>query len=191
MRRVVLTVPLCVFLLLGSNIRSLSADGQGKKGGHSGPKLLNAHVVGSTPNITIRTIVSGGAPWVVREGKAQVDASGRVKVQVQGLLIGAGASASGDPVPAALVGTVGPVTTVHAALTCGGPGGGVPFTITPTDGVPLSAQGDFVINAHITLPTTCDRPILLIRVGEPALGGPFIAVADPNAEGHDDEDNDD
>jgi hypothetical protein len=169
MRRFYLAIPIFLFLLL-SPVGLSSADG---------PKLLNAHVVGSTPNITIRSVMSGPAPWVVQEGKAQVDQNGNVKVRASGLLIGSGALATGDPVPANFVGTVGPVTTVHAALTCGGPGMGTPFMIISTPAVPLSAQGDFKINAHITLPTTCDRPILLIRAGDATAAGPFIASAEP------------
>jgi hypothetical protein len=112
-------------------------------------------------------------------------------VKVRGLLIAAGALANGNPVPANLVGTVATVTTVHAALTCGGPGGGVPFTITPTEAVPLSSNGNFSINDTITLPATCDRPILLIRIGEPDAGGPFIAVAQPFFERDNGDDDDD
>src|SRR5215471_17281192 len=103
----------------------------------SGQKLLNARLEGSTPNVTIRGVAAGGAPWVVQEGKASVDQSGRIRVRVRGLLITAGTLASGDPVPANLVGTNGGATVVHAALTCGGPGGGVPFTFTPTNFVEI------------------------------------------------------
>ena len=177
MRRFGFAIPLFLFLLLGSVTLS-SADG---------PKGLNAHVVGSTPNVTIRTVSSGPAPWVVQEGKATVDPNGNVKIRVKGLLIGSGALANGDPVPANLVGTVGPVTRVHASITCGGPGMGTPFTITDTPSVPLSANGSFKINAHLTLPTACDRPIILIRVGEPGAGGVFIAEASPFFEKGDDD----
>src|SRR5262249_19884295 len=180
MRSFLLAVPLVLLLILGSAVRS-AADG---------PKVLNAPVVGATPNVTIRTVTAGAAPWVVQEGKAMVDPSGRVRVRVRGLLIAAGALANGDPVPASLIGTVGPVTMVSAALTCGGPGGGVPFTITTTNAVPINAHGDFSINARITLPTTCDRPILLIRIGDATAGGPFIALAQPFFERGEDDDDD-
>jgi hypothetical protein len=43
----------------------------------------------------------------------------------------------------------------------------------------LSSSGNFSINDTIVLPTTCDRPILLIRIGAPDAAGPFIAVAAP------------
>jgi hypothetical protein len=93
-----------------------------------GPKVINAHAIGSTPNIVIRGVVAGGAPWVVKNGKIVLDSNGGLKVRVKGLLIGDGALANGNPVPPALIGTTAGVTTVHAALTCGGPGGGTPFT---------------------------------------------------------------
>lgn len=167
MKRILFT--LCLFLLvpLASAARLLE----------DGPKTLNDHVIGSTPNVTIRGVTSGAAPWVVDEGKAKLDPNGRLRVKVRGLLIAGGALANGDPVPANLVGTVGPVTMVHAALTFGGPGGGTPFTITATDAVPLSAQGNFDIDAQISVPAVCDRRILLIRIGAPASPGPFIALA--------------
>jgi hypothetical protein len=142
-----------------------------------GPKVINDHVFGSTPNITIRGVLSGGAPWVVKNGKISLDNHGRLKVRVKGLVIGEGALANGNPVPANLVGTTAGVTTVHAALTCGGPGGGVPFTITPTDGVPLDSDGDFEIDAQLSVPDDCAQPIVLIRIGEPATPGPWIAAS--------------
>jgi hypothetical protein len=167
-------VTLCLFLLLPvvSATRSIA----------DGPKLINSSLIGSTPNVTIRTVPSGGAPWVVREGKVLLDPSGRLKVRCKGLLITGGALASGDPVPAAIIGTVGPVTMVQAELTCGGPGGGVPFTVVDTDPVPLSAQGDFQIDARLSLPDVCDRPIVLIRIASEAGAGPFIAVSADRSE---------
>jgi hypothetical protein len=143
-----------------------------------GPKLLNTHVVGSVPNIMIRSVVSGGAPWVVKNGKVQLDSDGHLLVRVKGLVITEGALANGNPVPPALVGTVATVTTVHAALTCGGPGGGVPFTITSTEAVPLSPEGDFVIDTQVSLPAVCAQPILLIRIGDPTSTGPWIAASE-------------
>ena len=77
----------------------------------------------------------------------------------------------------ALVGTTGPVTMVHAALTNGGPGGGTPFTVVETGPVPLSPAGDFTIDTQITVPTPLEQPVLLIRIG--AAGGPFIAASVP------------
>lgn len=168
MKRIALTVSMFVLIPFASAVRS-SADG---------PKVVNNHVFGGTPNITIRGVASGGAPWVVDEGKVQLDNSGRLRVRVRGLLIAEGALANGNPVPSNLVGTVGPVTMVHAALTCGGPGNGTPFTITSTDAVPINSEGDFEINAQVSTPSACAQPIVLIRIGTPASPGPWIAASE-------------
>ena len=168
MKRVLLVLSICVLAALASGMSS-SADG---------PKIINGHVFGSTPNITIRGVEAGAAPWVVKNGKAQLSPNGRLRVRVKGLLIDEGRLASGDPVPDNLVGTVATVTTVHAALTCGGPGGGTPFTITPTDGVPIGADGDFEIDEDVSVPSVCAQPIVLIRIGTPAAPGPWIAASE-------------
>ena len=168
MKRFLLALSMCVSVGMASAAIS-AADG---------PKVINSHVFGSTPNVTIRGVVAGGAPWVVKTGKVQLKPNGGIRVRVTGLVIGDGALASGDPVPANLIGTVAGITTVHAALTCGGPGGGTPFTITPTDGVPISADGDFEIDAEISLPSVCAQPIVLIRIGTPAAPGPWIAASE-------------
>ena len=167
MKRIALTLSLFLFLPLASATKAVA----------DGPKVLNTHVFGSTPNITIRTVPSGGAPWIVDNGKVQLDPDGRLRVRVKGLVITSGALANGNPVPDTLVGTTAGVTMVHAALTCGGPGGGVPFTITSTDAVPLSPAGDFEIDTHISIPSVCAQPILLIRIGTPASPGPWIAAS--------------
>ena len=172
MKRIALTLSLFLFLPLASATNA-SADG---------PKILNTHVFGSTPNITIRTVPSGGAPWIVDEGTVQIDSNRRnsdvrLRVRVKGLVITSGALANGNPVPDNLVGTTAGVQAVHAALTCGGPGNGVPFTITSTDAVPLSPAGDFEIDTHISVPSVCAQPIVLIRIGTPASPGPWIAAS--------------
>jgi len=143
-----------------------------------GPKVVNNHVFGSTPNITIRGVAAGGAPWVVDNGKVKLDPSGNLTVRIDGLVIGAGALANGSPVPDSLIGTVATVTMVHAALTCGGPGNGVPFTITATDAVPISSDGNVVINAQVSIPDVCAQPIVLIRIGTPTAPGPWIAASE-------------
>ena len=144
----------------------------------AGPKVINAQVFGNTPNITIRGVTAAGAPWFVKKGTIKLDQNGRLIVRVKGLLIDAGALANGDPVPANLIGTTGGVLTVHAALTCGGPGNGVPFTITTTDAVGLDSKGDFEIDAEVSIPDVCAQPIVLIRTGTPDAPGGWIAASE-------------
>jgi hypothetical protein len=69
-----------------------------------------------------------------------------------------------------LDGTTGPVTAVVASLTCDG---SMP-TIESTAAVQLSAQGDARINQTVTLPATCEAPIVLVRANSDT--GPWIAA---------------
>ena len=146
---------------------------------------FESSVVGSTPGATIGGVMSGGAPWTVARGEASVSGSGKIEVDVRGLLLGPGA-------PANLVGTVGPVQMVAASLVCGGSGGVVAAS---TDGVPLSTTGRAEIEAKITLPATCMAPVVLVRVftNTAAPGsqlGPFIAVTGFNMGSAGQQDND-
>jgi len=140
----------------------------GNKGGNNS---FDSAVVGSIPSTTIGGIASGGAPWTVAHGKASVSGTGKIALEVHGLLLTTGA-------PANLVGTVGPVMMVAASLVCGGSGGAVAAS---TEGVPLSTTGDAEIEATITVPPTCMAPVILVRVFNNAAAtgsqlGPFIAL---------------
>lgn len=125
-------------------------------------------VLGSTPGTTVGGVVAGGAPWVIREGRAIVS-GGSLVIEVNGLLIG------GPGAPPSLVGTVGPVTAVGASLVCGGSGGAV---IASTGAVPFSASGNAHIEAQITVPDRCIAPVVLLRFANLASSqlGPFIAL---------------
>jgi len=141
---------------------------------------FHSSIIGSNPNSSIGGVVSGGAPWVVREGSASI-AGGRLEVEVSGLLLGPGA-------PASVVGTVGPVQMVAASVVCGGSGGTVAAT---TKAVSLSSLGDAHIESGIALPS-CLAPVVLIRIANPGTQpGAFIAASGLNAAQANDEGNDD
>jgi hypothetical protein len=130
-------------------------------------------ILGSTPGTTVGGIVSGAAPWSIREGRANVTPGGSLVVEVNGLLI-----AAGPGIPPNLVGTTGPVQMVAASLVCGGSGGSVSAS---TDGVPLTASGNAQIQAKVTLPDRCVAPVVLVRFFNAAAApgaqlGPFIAL---------------
>src|SRR5579871_6958897 len=106
---------------------------------------FESSVVGSTPGATIGGVNSGGAPWVAANGEASVSPSGKLEVDVRGLLLGPGA-------PANLVGTVGPVQMVAASLVCGGSGGVV---VAATPPIFLNASGNARIENTVTIPASC------------------------------------
>jgi hypothetical protein len=104
---------------------------------------------------TVRTVPSPGQPWVINRLRADVDTDGHIVVAGRGLLLGGSNNIgfNGNQV-------------VFATLICGA---STPFTFhsTPTPGVPLAADGDFVIDDMLSppVPETCVSPVLLIRSG--------------------------
>ena len=120
------------------------------------PAGLNGSAAG-----TIRGVASAGAPWVA-SGDVEVDKHGRLRVDVEGLLL--------------TNGTTGPVRGVRASLTC--QDGDV---VATTGVVPLSTAGDAQIDETISVPASCVGPIVLIRIGRTTSAndvlGPWIAAS--------------
>ncbi len=134
---------------------------------NSSGTLLESSIVGiSTPSMTVRGIRGAGAPWVVAEGKAELERSGGLQVEVEGLLI-TGTGTAFD-------GTTAGVPGVRASLTCEGTVGAV-----ATTGVaPFSSAGNAEIEEVITLPTSCVGPIVLVQIAGTgtAFDGLWIAA---------------
>lgn len=142
---------------------------------------FHSSIIGSSPGTSTGGVVSGGAPWVIREGSASIH-EGKLEVEVSGLLLGAGA-------PPNLVGTVGPVQMVAASVVCGGSGGTVAAT---TNAVSLSSLGDAHVESRITLPSPCLAPVVLVRIANPGTQpGAFIAATGLSAGQANDNRNDD
>ena len=129
-------------------------NNNGNNNGNDNNSSFESSVIGSQVGLAVGGVLSGGAPWVVAQGDAQVSSSGRIQVEIKGLLLASGASA----------GTIGPVTMVGASLVCGG-SGGTALTgdaVTPS---PLSTAGNAQIEQQVTLPTGgCFAPVVLVRV---------------------------
>jgi hypothetical protein len=119
-------------------------------------------IVGSNPGLTIAGVNSGGAPWEVNHGFAVLNDDGRLRADVQGLVL-------------TNLGTAGPVTAVAASVVCGG------TVVVTTDSVPLSVDGNAGIHAKLQVPSPCFGTTVLIRAaafnGVPlAAPGPWIAA---------------
>ena len=122
----------------------------------------------------------GAAPWVTTEGEARVKLeAGKVKFEVEGLVLAVGTSGAFKGLP---IGTPGPVTQVKGTLVCDldGSAGGGNSTLVDTPAVNLSAQGDAEFNGNVgPLPAAClNEPDIafLIRIVEPsAFLGRWIA----------------
>jgi len=121
-------------------------------------------IVGSTPGEHVAGIASAGAPWKVAKGEATISNSGRINVEIKGLLLSAGP----------LINTVGPVTMVMASVACGD------VVADSTAPVLLTSTGNAAIHDSISLPSPCIAPAVLIRIAAtttgPVANGPFIAI---------------
>jgi hypothetical protein len=109
--------------------------------------------------------VNPGSPWRIADLDAVVSSDRHITVKGRGLLL-----ANGEG-----IGTNGRVS-VHATLFCGP----ADKTASAFDSVAVAveADGDFSIDDFLTggtLPSTCDNPALLIRVGQPGGGVWFAA----------------
>jgi hypothetical protein len=156
--------------LAGSAIGGVSAfghddhsqGGQGNHGRHNGATVFRSAVAPSIPGPpVIHGVNAGGAPWVLRSGEIRIRRGGRFQVRVRGLVI---PNPPGNNTP-------GPVTTISASLYCGADTDTA--AAATTSPVPLSMSGDARIDQHVTLPSTCLAPIVLVHPN--GLAGLYIA----------------
>ena|SRR2546422_7848928 len=125
-------------------------------------------LVGNTPGMTVRGVPAAGAPWIVAQAVVQLDGSGRLHVNLKGLVL----NLPGSPFDR----TTGPVNGVQASLTCEGTN-----VVASTGVATLSSDGNAKINEIITLPSSCVGPIVLIRLGSTLsnpgpIFGPWFAA---------------
>ena len=103
----------------------------------------------------LRGINGGGAPWMLTSAKGSLSGSGRLKIEVTGLVLAAGANAGSNPVAffRGLVSCVKSNGTFDNILTD-------PFPATM--GPASSGGGDADIEADVVLPEPCIAPIVFV-----------------------------
>ena len=126
--------------------------------------LYAAPIYGNIPNITVRGVAAGAAPWVVK-GSAVVT-PGHLVVTGTSLVVPPGYMGTGAAVPKKLIGTTVGVPAVGAELTC------AQGTSIVTSTAPLTKKGAFKINASVKLPAACTDPIVLVG---PVSKGKMVA----------------
>ena len=142
-------------------------------GGDDGRKVLDAKVLASVSEPytgatnAIRGVPGGGLPWEIDAGSADLRASGRLKVDVEGLVL-----ARRAPVPVALQGT-NPIAQFKAIVSCMTASNGA-ATAANVSTAPVSATltGDAEIDATVDLPSPCFAPIVFVT----SSGGAWFAV---------------
>jgi hypothetical protein len=143
-------------------VAAAAADHGGDRGrhhGHGHKTLLRQHLVGSIlSDGPIHGVVRGGLPWQ-GGGDAKLDRKGRFEARIRGLIIPS-------------LGNAGPVTTITISLYCS-PDSSTTAAFT-TQSVPLSQDGNARVRQHVTVPSRCLAPVLLVHPNGGA--GAFIAA---------------
>lgn len=130
--------------VLGVCALAASSSASADDGGASRGDLLRASVQGSQlADPPLFGLTRGGAPWVISEGTARLRADGRLRVEVEGLVI---------PTTG-----VNPVPMLSATVACNG------MALKPTAMVPFSTAGDAVIDTKVSLPARCLAPAVLLN----------------------------
>jgi hypothetical protein len=140
------SLPAAVLVAAVVFVATATADHGGRGRGHHGP-LLQHRLIGSIlSDPAIHGVTRGGVPWV-GTGTASLDRHGRFEVRIRGLLV-AGTN------------NTGPVSTVTVSLYCAPDSSAAVFTTTPR---PLSSHGDARIRQHVTVPSRCLAPVVLVH----------------------------
>lgn len=167
------------FLGVGTAITTFGT-GSAMAGGHGGgpgssedgPVKEVKSMVGNTLTGdvgTIRGIGAGGLPWVIDEAEVKLDADGKLKVEVEGLVI-----ADDSSVPEDLRG-VNPIENFRAILSCLVPNEDEnehTMTNVQTGTFPATDDGDSEIEETIEVPQPCLAPIVFVT----SPGGSWFAV---------------
>lgn len=141
-------VSLAAIALLGATAYSALADAGGARVVDARLTPLPADQV----NQTLFGVKAGGLPWRIDHGFVQLFSNGRLHVEVQGLVLAAGAAEGTNPIP-----------NGQAIVTCAG----MPAAMSSV--VPFSTGGDAMVDETIALPAHCLGPAVFFA-GVPAPG---------------------
>jgi hypothetical protein len=147
----------------GSGRHDGNDQGRGKD--DNGARVFASPLAPSlTTDPTIHGVSPGNLPWALGSGRVTIRLDGRVRVDLQGLVIPI--AHGGFPAD-----TARPVTTVSASLYCAPDASTAAAT---TDAAPISASGNARIVDTVTLPPTCLAPTVLIHPN--GATGAYIAL---------------
>ena len=105
----------------------------------------------------IRGVPGGGLPWEIDKAKGDLRTDGRLKVEVEGLVL-----ARRAPVPPDRQG-INPAPSFRAIVSCQSVTDGVPTIVNvSTAPAPATASGDSKIEAKVALPSPCLAPIVFV-----------------------------
>ena len=141
-------------LLLGSTSTLVTA-GQSKVLTFNTMVGIPATLTGAQSQGPLRGMNGGGLPWMLSSAHGKLFASGHVEVDVEGLVLAAGANAGSNPIAS--------FRAVVSCVTATGTFANIQTDAVPaTTGPAASGGGDAEIEADVTLPDPCIAPIVFV-----------------------------
>lgn len=137
------------------------------------PKILEfdtmvgvpAGLTGAQSQAPLRGINGGGIPWTIASASGELKASGKLEINVQGLVLAAGANAGSNP-----------SATFRGLVSCVKSDGSFQNILTgpfpATTGPASAGGGNATIEADLTLPQPCIAPIIFVT----SAGGSWFAA---------------
>lgn len=123
-----------------------------------------AGLVGAASQAPLRGISGGGIPWTLSRGQGELSSNGHLKVEVEGLVLAAGAASGSNPIGSfkAIVSCLNADGTFNNILTDAFPA---------TTGPATAGGGDSEIETDVALPAPCIAPIVFVT----SPGGAWFA----------------
>lgn len=124
-----------------------------------------AGLTGAQSQVPLRGINGGGVPWMVGSAHGELSASGKLEIEIQGLVFAAGPNIGKNT-----------VTSFRALVSCVTSNGSVQNILTDAFPATTGAASDGGGNAHIetrvNLPQPCIAPIVFVT----SPGGSWFAA---------------
>src|SRR5215207_8338578 len=153
------------FLLITLSMMLISAffAGSASPAAAKEPKILEfdtmvgttAGLTGAQSQVPLRGINGGGLPWMLTSAHGELTTSGKLEIEVQGLVLAAGTNTGSNPAAIfrGLVSCLGSDGSVNNVLT-----GPFPATTGPAS----AGGGNAKIETVISLPQPCIAPIIFV-----------------------------
>jgi hypothetical protein len=126
---------------------------------------VKSKLVACPTKTPIGEVPSCGKVWKLASGSAELKTDGDLAAEVKGLVLD-------DASTGQFNGTPDGVDGVAAAVVCGGK------VAAQTGVVPLSKTGDAKVNAKVSVPSDCTKPVIVLRERyEGKIGGWLAATA--------------
>jgi len=150
-----------LILVLVGSLGVALLGGQFSQAAARDPKILEFNTMVGIPQAftgtqnPIRGINGGGLPWTIASAQGELSTSGKLEIQVQGLVLAAGPNAGKNPIASfrAIVSCLKSDATPENVTTD-------PFPATT--GAASAGGGDAKIEANLTLPQPCIAPIIFV-----------------------------